>query len=59
MKPSQTIFNKDQGTVTLSASEYNKLLLYKEYALEIKNILHGSDVEWASTTDSNHQHQPN
>ena len=45
MKTSQTIFNKDQGTVTLSAVEYNKLLLYKEYALEIKNILQGSDVE--------------
>ena len=59
MKSSQTIFNKDQGTVTLSAVEYNKLLLYKEYALEIKNILQGSDVEWASTTDSNHQAQLN
>ena len=59
MKSSQTIFNKNEGTVTLSAVEYNKLLLYKEYALEIKNILQGSDVEWASTTDSNHQHQQN
>ena len=57
MKSSQTIFNKDQGTVTLSAVEYNKLLLYKEYALEIKNILQGSDVEWASTIVSNHQAQ--
>ena len=45
MKSSQTIFNKNEGTVTLSAVEYNKLLLYKEYALEIKNILQGSDVE--------------
>ena len=45
MKPSQTIFNKDQGTVTISASEYNKLLLYKEYALEIKSIMEGSDAE--------------
>jgi hypothetical protein len=45
MKPSQTIFCKDDGTVTITASEYNKLLLYKEYALEIKNILQGSDVE--------------
>ena len=43
MKSSQTIFNKNEGTVTLSAVEYNKLLLYKEYALEIKNILQGSD----------------
>jgi hypothetical protein len=45
MKSSQTIFCKDDGTVTITASEYNKLLLYKEYALEIKNILQGSDVE--------------
>ena len=41
MKSSQTIFNKDDGTVTLSAVEYNKLLLYKEYALEIKSIMEG------------------
>lgn len=41
MKASQTIFNKDQGTVTLSAVEYNKLLLYKELALEIKAALKG------------------
>ena len=39
MKPSQTIFNKDTGTVTISASEYNKLLLYKQYALEIKDLM--------------------
>jgi hypothetical protein len=43
MKPSQTIFNKDQGTVTLSAVEYNKLILYKELALEMKEILQGDD----------------
>ena len=41
MKASQTIFNKDQGTVTLSAVEYNKLLLYKELALEMKEVLKG------------------
>ena len=56
MKSSQTIFNKDQGTVTLSAVEYNKLLLYKELALEMKEILQGDD-SWVSTTGSNH-HQP-
>lgn len=39
MKPSQTLFNKNEGTVTLSAVEYNKLLLYKELALEMKQIL--------------------
>ena len=43
MKSSQTIFNKDQGTVTLSAVEYNKLILYKELALEMKEVLQGDD----------------
>jgi len=41
MKPSQTIFCKDDATVTISASEYNKLLLYKQYALEIKDLMEG------------------
>lgn len=45
MKSSQTIFCKDNGTVTISASEYNKLLLYKEYALEMKEVLRGGDAE--------------
>ena len=45
MKPSQTIFNKDQGTVTISVSEYNKLKLYREYALEMKEVLRGGDSE--------------
>lgn len=44
MKPQQTIFNKDTMTVTISASEYNKLLLYKQYALEIKELMEGDDV---------------
>ena len=41
MKPQQTIFNKDNGTVTISASEYNKLLLYKELALELRDAIKG------------------
>ena len=45
MKSTQTIFCKDDGTVTISASEYNKLLLYKELALEMKDVLQG-DAEW-------------
>jgi hypothetical protein len=45
MKPSQTIFCKDDGTVKISVQEYNKLLLYKELALEMKAVLQGdSDV---------------
>ena len=45
MKPSQTIFCKDDGTVKISVKEYNKLLLYKELALEMKAVLQGdSDV---------------
>lgn len=39
MKPSQTLFCKDNGTVTISAVEYNKLLIYKELALEMKEVL--------------------
>ena len=50
MKPSQTIFNKDQGTVTISVSEYNKLKLYREYALEMKEVLRGGDSECVGTT---------
>ena len=46
MKSHQTIFCKDDGTVTISAAEYNKLLLYKQYALEIKDIMeNGGDDE--------------
>ena len=41
MKPSQTIFNKDYGTVTITVSEYNKLLQYKELALEMREVLQG------------------
>lgn len=45
MKSSQTIFCKDDGTVKIPVAEYNKLLLYKEYALEIKSIMEGGDSE--------------
>jgi hypothetical protein len=44
MKPSQTIFCKDDGTVKITVKEYNKLLLYKELALEMKAILQGDDA---------------
>ena len=43
MKTSQTIFCKDDGTVTISATEYNKLLQYKELALEMKEVLESGD----------------
>lgn len=43
MKSSQTIFCKDNGTVTISASEYHKLIQYKELALEMREILQGDD----------------
>ena len=43
MKPSQTIINKDEGTVTMSISHYNKLVLYKELALEMKEVLQGGE----------------
>jgi hypothetical protein len=41
MKSPQTIFCKDDGTVTISATEYTKLLQYKELALEMREILQG------------------
>ena len=45
MKDQQTIYCKDDGTVTISVSEYNKLKLYREYALEMKEVLRGGDSE--------------
>ena len=58
MKSTQTIFCKDDGTVTISATEYNKLIQYKELALEMREILQG-DAEWVSTTDLNHHQSVN
>jgi len=43
MKTSQTIFCKDNNTVTISLVEYNKLLQYKELALEMREVLQGGD----------------
>ena len=43
MQPKQTLFCKDDGTVTISATEYNKLLQYKELALEMREVLEGDD----------------
>ena len=43
MKSSQTIFCKDNNTVTISADEYQKLLQYKELALEMREVLQGDD----------------
>lgn len=43
MKSSQTIFCKDDGTVTITVSEYNKLLQYKELALEMREVLQGDN----------------
>ena len=45
MKKSQKIYCKDDGTVTLTVQEYNKLLLYKELALEMKQVLTGGDSD--------------
>ena len=45
MKPSQTIFNRDFDTVTIPTKEYNKLLQYKELALEMRDVLYGGDSE--------------
>ena len=45
MKSTQTIFCKDNNTVTISLREYNKLIQYKELALEMREILTGGDAE--------------
>ena len=39
MKSQQTIFCKDNGTITISLAEYNKLIQYKELALEMREVL--------------------
>ena len=43
MKSSQTIFCKDNGTVTISHSEYEKLLQYKQLCKEFQAILTEGD----------------
>ena len=43
MKSHQTIFNKTLSTVTISQEEYEKLLQYKELALEMREVLQGDD----------------
>ena len=47
MKSTQTIFNKDFDTVTITTKEYNKLLQYKQLCQEFREIL-GGDSEWVS-----------
>lgn len=48
MQPNQTIYNKDNGTVTISLEDYNQLVRdsnmlqdYKQIAAEMKAILKG------------------
>ena len=53
MKPSQTIFNRDQGTVTISEKEYNKLLQYRELCREFKAVLGEGGAKWVTSS-----HQP-
>lgn len=43
MKPQQTLYCKDNETVTISTQEYQKLLQYKELALEMREVLTGGD----------------
>ena len=45
MKSSQTIFNRDTQTVTISENEYNKLLQYKQLCKEFKAVLSGDSHE--------------
>ena len=45
MKSSQKIYCKDDGTVKITVQEYNKLLLYKQLALEMKEVLQGDGAK--------------
>mgnify|MGYP006872982597 CR=1 FL=1 len=44
MKSTQTIFCKDDATVRISQKEYNKLLQYKQIALDFQAILNGDKL---------------
>jgi predicted CopG family antitoxin len=44
MKSTQTIFNRDTQTVTISEREYYKLLQYKQLCQEFREVL-GGDAE--------------
>jgi predicted CopG family antitoxin len=41
MSSTQSIFNRDFGTVTISQEEYEKLLQYKELCKEFQEVLQG------------------
>ena len=45
MKSTQTIFCKDDETVTISQNEYEKLLAYKQIALDFQKVLTDGDAE--------------
>ena len=45
MKPSQTIFNKDFDTITISRTEYEKLLAYKQICKDFHDIMQGGDAD--------------
>ena len=45
MNSTQTIFNKDYGTVTISPEEYNRLLEYKAICKDIYSMYKGGDGE--------------
>ena len=49
MKSHQTIFNKDLATVTISESEYLKILQYKDLSKEFQEVLKGDGL-WVGTT---------
>ena len=41
MSSTQTIFNRDNHTVTISQTEYEKLLAYKQLCKEFQAVLQG------------------
>ena len=45
MKSGQTIFNKDLDTITISRTEYEKLLAYKQICKDFHDVMTGGESD--------------
>lgn len=45
MKPQQTIFCKDNDTVTISRTEYEKLIAYKQICKDFHDVMTGGESD--------------
>ena len=45
MKSTQTIFNKDFDTITISRVEYEKLLAYKQICKDFHEVMKGGEPD--------------